>query len=300
MILTLPSGAPPIARSRPRRRKAAPDGAGEKALARDLGGEEALRQIGELILGIKPRAFRHCSGEISRESAAPSPVSLEIMNTRSKSAQLAPSCCASGSSASRSTRSILLSASTAAARARPSRRGCARVVVDAARRIDQHDDHIGIGGAGPCGRDHRAIEPARGAKIPGVSTKMSCASPLSAMPSTRLRVVCTFGVTIDELGADEQIEQRRFARIGRADQRDIAAALSHEIGDYQTTTTLLITHRSGHDDLISIRYAPAPPPRPRSRRRVSTSRSRSRASSPSTFTVTVKRRLCAGPSVATV
>src|SRR5580693_3324602 len=39
----------------------------------------------------------------------------------------------------------------------------------------------------------------RGEKIPGVSTKMSCAAPSMAMPRTRVRVVCTFGVTMEIL-----------------------------------------------------------------------------------------------------
>src|SRR5580692_12237194 len=39
----------------------------------------------------------------------------------------------------------------------------------------------------------------RGAKIPGVSTKMSCAAPSRAMPRTSWRVVCTFGVTMEIL-----------------------------------------------------------------------------------------------------
>ncbi len=36
----------------------------------------------------------------------------------------------------------------------------------------------------------------RGEKMPGVSTKMSCASPSMAMPRMIARVVCTFGLTI--------------------------------------------------------------------------------------------------------
>src|SRR6202044_3726742 len=39
----------------------------------------------------------------------------------------------------------------------------------------------------------------RGEKMPGVSTKISCAAPSMAMPRTRIRVVCTFGVTIEIL-----------------------------------------------------------------------------------------------------
>ena len=36
----------------------------------------------------------------------------------------------------------------------------------------------------------------RGAKMPGVSTKISCASPSIAMPRMIARVVCTLGLTI--------------------------------------------------------------------------------------------------------
>src|ERR1700753_2482124 len=36
----------------------------------------------------------------------------------------------------------------------------------------------------------------RGAKMPGVSTKMSCEEPSIAMPRSSARVVCTFGVTM--------------------------------------------------------------------------------------------------------
>src|SRR6202161_2967046 len=39
----------------------------------------------------------------------------------------------------------------------------------------------------------------RGEKIPGVSTKMSCAAPSMAMPRTSVRVVCTLGVTMEIL-----------------------------------------------------------------------------------------------------
>src|SRR3954465_2376701 len=38
-----------------------------------------------------------------------------------------------------------------------------------------------------------------GAKIPGVSMKMSCACPSIAMPRTSVRVVCTLGETIATL-----------------------------------------------------------------------------------------------------
>ena len=39
----------------------------------------------------------------------------------------------------------------------------------------------------------------RGAKMPGVSTKIICAGPSTAMPRISARVVCTFGVTMEIL-----------------------------------------------------------------------------------------------------
>ena len=69
-----------------------------------------------------------------------------------------------------------------------------------------------------------------GAKMPGVSTKMSCAPFSIAMPRTwRARGLHLVRHDRD-LGADQRIDQRRLADIGRADQGDEAAArelLSH-------------------------------------------------------------------------
>ena len=64
----------------------------------------------------------------------------------------------------------------------------------------------------------------RGAKMPGVSTKMICVWPSIAMPMRRLRVVCALGVTIASLLPDEAVEQGRLAGIRRPDQRDEPAA----------------------------------------------------------------------------
>ena len=52
----------------------------------------------------------------------------------------------------------------------------------------------------------------------------SCAAPSSAMPRTSVRVVCTLCVTIATLVPTSALMQRRLAGIGRADQRDEAAA----------------------------------------------------------------------------
>ena len=51
-------------------------------------------------------------------------------------------------------------------------------------------------------------------------------APSMAMPRTGMRVVCTLWQTIADLGADQRVDQRRLAGVGRADDGDEAAARS--------------------------------------------------------------------------
>ena len=70
-----------------------------------------------------------------------------------------------------------------------------RLLVETLARVDQHADE-----SASCAPlqavDHGAVEPPRGAKMPGVSTKISCATPFTAMPRMSARVVCTLCETI--------------------------------------------------------------------------------------------------------
>src|SRR5271170_1665434 len=52
-------------------------------------------------------------------------------------------------------------------------------------------------------------------KMPGVSTNTSCAGPSSAIASTRVRVVCTLGVTIETLEPT-----RLLSTVERQDDRE--------------------------------------------------------------------------------
>ena len=60
--------------------------------------------------------------------------------------------------------------------------------------------------------------------MPGVSMKTSWLAPSMAMPRTGIRVVCTLWLTMRHLGADQRVDQRRLAGVGRADDGDEAAA----------------------------------------------------------------------------
>src|SRR5580700_1253904 len=54
----------------------------------------------------------------------------------------------------------------------------------------------------------------RGEKIPGVSTKISCAAPSMAMPRTNVRVVCTFGVTMEILAPTSALAKVDLPTLG--------------------------------------------------------------------------------------
>ena len=197
------------------------------------------------------------------------------------------------SSLSRRTRSTLLSASTARRPLAFSLSMMRRVSRSSGRAAStSNTDPVGVGGAGPGGRDHRAVEAAARLEDAGRIDEDQLRRPAIAMPSSRVRVVCTFGVTIASLRADELVQQCRFAGIRRADQRDIAAArrigtcrlraappslrrpLSRHCGRGIVWRRERRFRRISSNPMLACRRcrsaAPAAPPRRRSRRRAST------------------------------
>ena len=100
--------------------------------------------------------------------------------------------------ARRSTASILFSAREYAAFGFSAHRGCRRFFRPAAsRRVDQQNDRVRILDRLPRRADHRAVQPPRAAKMPGVSTMPICMSPSVIMPAMRMRVVCALGLTME-------------------------------------------------------------------------------------------------------
>ena len=57
-------------------------------------------------------------------------------------------------------------------------------------------DEVGVLGAGPGGRDHRAVEAPLGLEDAGRVDQQDLRRPSIAMPISRARVVCAFGLTI--------------------------------------------------------------------------------------------------------
>ena len=66
----------------------------------------------------------------------------------------------------------------------------------------------------------------RGEKIPGVSTKISCVTPLDGDAADQRARGLNLARDNRDFRADQCVEQSRLAGVGRADQRDKAAARS--------------------------------------------------------------------------
>ena len=148
------------------------------------------------------------------------------MKTRSNARELARLRRQGPSRFSRRTRSILLSARIAGrVAALQPLDDAPRVRVDAPRAASTSST-VTSASAAPAQAAATIARSSRrrGAKMPGVSTKTSCVVAVGGdaeqAAARRLHLRRDDG----ELLADEPIEQRRFAGVGRADQRDIAAA----------------------------------------------------------------------------
>ena len=85
-------------------------------------------------------------------------------------------------------------------RMRETRQDRLHLRVEALARIDKQRDGVGVAAPAPGALATMARSSRRfGAKMPGVSTRMICAAPTSAIPRTSERVVCALRETIDTL-----------------------------------------------------------------------------------------------------
>ena len=164
---------------------------------------------------------------------SPSPVDALIMNV-SSNARAALSLAASSSSFGRSTRSILLRTASFGLRTSGSplriawvsslSAGLARLLPG----VDQEREHVGVGGRAPGGGDHRPVEAALGREQAGRvdehDLRLALGQDAAHGRAGRLRLAGDDR----HLLADEGVDQRRFSRVRRADERDEAASgLAH-------------------------------------------------------------------------
>ena len=74
----------------------------------------------------------------------------------------------------------------------------------------------------------RSPSSVRGLWMPGVSTNTTWASGRLSTPRTWVRVVCGLSDTIDDLRAEDAVEQRRLADVRPPDERDEARTSGHD------------------------------------------------------------------------
>ena len=155
----------------------------------------------------------------------PSPWAALIMKTLSGFSR-SVSCDESASRFGFLTRSTLLSAihkrMLALARRPRTMRSTSRFS-PSAESIDQQDQ-VGIARAAPGRRDHRAVEPPPRLEDARRIDQQDLRPSWIAMPISRARVVCALALTIATFWPTKRIDQRRLARVGRADHGDEAGA----------------------------------------------------------------------------
>ena len=92
------------------------------------------------------------------------------------------------------------------------------LLIETALGVDQHGDDVGVVGAGPGVRDHGAVEPALGRKdarrVDEDELRLARDRDAAQQRARGLHLVGDDR----HLGADQRVDQRRFADIGRADR----------------------------------------------------------------------------------
>ena len=97
----------------------------------------------------------------------------------------------------------------------------------AALAVDHQRDHVGALRPAPGGGDHRAVEPALGFEDAGRVDQQQLRLPLDRDAHQPRARGLRLGTDDRDLLADQRVDQRRFARIGRADDGD-EAAMGHD------------------------------------------------------------------------
>lgn len=93
--------------------------------------------------------------------------------------------------------------------------------------IDHHQDQVGVRSAFPRSRHHRPVEAAAGRKDAGCVDKDDLRVALDRDPHQPGPRGLRLGADNGDLLPDQCVDEGRFARIGRADNGNMAAALCH-------------------------------------------------------------------------
>ena len=196
----------------------------EDLLARDLGGDQALRRIRQLVLRKQPRPRRQAGGEMSLYIIDPVPVEARDHEERIEAAFPRQPIGETQQALAADQVDLVQRQDRMAAALCEAVENAPRVVVDAARSVDQQHGFVGILGARPGRRHHRPVEPPSRRENPGRVDKDDLRRAFDRDAEQPVARRLRLGRDDRQLVADEPVEQRRLAGIRRADQRDIAAA----------------------------------------------------------------------------
>ena len=195
----------------------------ENLLAGDLGGKPALGRVGQLVRRKQPRPRRRHRRQMPLQILDPVPVEARDHEHPLELPQ-------PGQGVGKTEQRVaahqvdLVEREDRAAPARPEPVDDApRVGIGRARGVDQQHGLVGIGRAGPGRGDHRAVEPAARLENAGRVDEDQLRLPDGDAEEAGAGGL-HLGRDDRQLLADELVEQRRFSGVGRADQRDIAAA----------------------------------------------------------------------------
>jgi hypothetical protein len=251
----------------------------EHLLAGDLGGDQPLGRVGKLVLRKQERAIRRGLGEVPLQIL--DPVAGQCRDHEHRVER-------SGARQFVGEREQAVAPHQVDLVEREDRRplpprqpldDVAGIGVDAVRGIDEQHGAVGVGGAGPGGGDHRPVEPASRREDAGRIDKHELRLPRHRDAEQAEPRRLHLGGDDRQFAADEAVEQRRFAGVGRADQRDDGAARRH-------AGPARVSRASSS--------AAAPASAARFDEAVA-----SASSWPASRAATVKRRAWSGPSVAT-
>src|SRR5258705_2147715 len=206
--------------------------------ARDLGGKLPQRRVSDLVLRIVPWPGRHLGGKPALEVRHPITTERGDHKTRGKTRALV------GLLSQRQQCGFLHQVDLVEEQHLALRYGgeavehAASFGIDPTFGIDQHAYDVGIARARPGGRDHGALEPALGCENARRVDEHELRIALDRdAPQQRARGLDLVRDDRD-LGANQSIDERRLAGIGRTNQRDEAAAAAWRRGGR-------LSHRGG-------------------------------------------------------
>jgi hypothetical protein len=195
----------------------------KELLARDLGRELAQRRVRDLILGKMPRPLRHVRGEPAFDIGYAVAGERRDHEGRRKCQALVGALGDGEQGGFLHQVDLVDDENLGPADLGEASEDRLRLFVEPAPGIEQHANDVGIVRPRPGVGDHGAVQPALGRENAGRVDEDELGAPRDG-DAAQQRARRLHLVRHDRyLAADERVDQRRFADVGRADQRNESA-----------------------------------------------------------------------------